>query len=205
MTITHERTDAMPVSLAFLRHRRVAAGLDKPFPTPGPWTGLRLGQMLRVGLPCRLAEGAHRLAHVAPWGAAPQQTLRRGGHQQVGPRAGTAERLARGRDALGVVEPGAAGALHQTRRRIAARPPPTPRVDPTPVSASVTPDGRGPRGPSQADRPDRPPLQSPRSPLAPRGLPLPSAAGAGHTAAEPLYPKSPQRTTGVSPWVNARN
>src|SRR5438093_13387988 len=39
MTITHERTDAMPVILAFLRPRHVAALLDKHFPTHGHGTG----------------------------------------------------------------------------------------------------------------------------------------------------------------------
>src|SRR5205809_900617 len=57
MTITHERTDAMPVILAFLRPRHVAALLDKHFPTHGHGTGLRLGQMLRVWLPCILSQG----------------------------------------------------------------------------------------------------------------------------------------------------
>jgi hypothetical protein len=48
MTITHERTDDIPVILAFLRHMRVAEWLDKHFPTHGHWTGLSLGQMLSV-------------------------------------------------------------------------------------------------------------------------------------------------------------
>jgi hypothetical protein len=50
ITITHERTDDIPVILAFLRHLRVAELLDKHFPTHGNWTGLSLGQMLSVWL-----------------------------------------------------------------------------------------------------------------------------------------------------------
>jgi hypothetical protein len=35
MTITHERTDDVPVILAFLRQMRVAEVIDKHFPTHG--------------------------------------------------------------------------------------------------------------------------------------------------------------------------
>jgi len=61
VTITHERTDAMPVIIAFLLQMRVAAWIDQHFPTHGHWTGWRLGQMLVVGLPFILSEGDHRL------------------------------------------------------------------------------------------------------------------------------------------------
>ena len=40
ITITHERTDDVPVILAFLRQMRVAEVIDKHFPTHGNWTGL---------------------------------------------------------------------------------------------------------------------------------------------------------------------
>ncbi len=50
MTITRERTDDIPVILAFLRQMRVAELIDKHFPTHGNWTGLSLGQMLSVWL-----------------------------------------------------------------------------------------------------------------------------------------------------------
>jgi len=48
ITITHERTDDIPVIIAFLLKMRVADLIDKPFPTNGHWTGLSLGQMLVV-------------------------------------------------------------------------------------------------------------------------------------------------------------
>jgi hypothetical protein len=50
ITVTHERTDDIPVILAFLQQMRVAEVIDKHFPTHGHWTGLSLGQMLSVWL-----------------------------------------------------------------------------------------------------------------------------------------------------------
>jgi hypothetical protein len=41
ITITHERTDDIPVIIAFLLKMRVAELIDKHFPTNGNWTGLR--------------------------------------------------------------------------------------------------------------------------------------------------------------------
>src|SRR2546429_9903311 len=95
ITITHERTDAIPVILAFLRQMRVAELLDKHFPTHGHWTGLSLGQMLSVWLTFILSQGDHRLSHVEPWIAAHQQTLSRCLNQQLLQRHGPEERLAR--------------------------------------------------------------------------------------------------------------
>src|SRR5256712_11941812 len=95
ITITHERTDAIPVILAFLRQMRVAALLDKHDPTHGHGTGLSLGQMLSVWLTCILSEGDHRLSHVEPWIAAHQQTLSCWLNQQVLPPDRTDDRLAR--------------------------------------------------------------------------------------------------------------
>ena len=43
ITITHERTDDIPVIIAFLLKMRVAELIDKHFPTHGHWTGLSLG------------------------------------------------------------------------------------------------------------------------------------------------------------------
>src|SRR5215467_9252415 len=103
MTITHERTDDIPVILAFLQQMRVAEVIDKHFPPHGHGTGLRLGQMLSVWLTFMLSEGDHRLSPVAPWIAAHPQTLSRCVNQQVLPRDGADDRLARGLDALGVV------------------------------------------------------------------------------------------------------
>src|SRR5256885_13271041 len=41
ITITHERTDDIPVIIAFLLKMRVAELIDQHFPTNGNWTGLR--------------------------------------------------------------------------------------------------------------------------------------------------------------------
>jgi transposase len=189
ITITHERTDDIPVILAFLRHMRVAEVIDKHFPTHGNWTGLSLGQMLSVWLTFILSEGDHRLSHVEPWIAAHQQTLSRCLNQQVLPRDGTDDRLARGLDDLGVVDNwvGCECELNQTLIRVYDLHPKTARVDPTTVSAYVTPDGMFQLGHSKDYRPDLPQLKIALSTLDPLGLPTTIAAVAGHTADDPLY------------------
>src|SRR5499433_3852507 len=104
ITITHERTDDIPVIIAFLLKMRVAELIDKHFPTNGNWTGLSLGQMLVVWLTFIISEGDHRLYHVEPWVAAHQHTLSRSLHQEVLPRDCTDDRLATGLDYLCVAE-----------------------------------------------------------------------------------------------------
>src|SRR6266702_2216371 len=165
ITITHERTDAIPVILAFL------------------------GQMLSVWLTFILSQGDHRLSHVEPWIAAHQQTLSRCLKQQVLPRDGTDDRLARGLDDLGVVDNGVECEceLNQTRIRVYNLHPKTTRVDPTTVSAYVTPDGMFQLGHSKDYRPDLPQLKIALSTLDPLGLPMTIAAVAGNTADDPLY------------------
>ena len=98
ITITHERTDDIPVIIAFLLKMRVAELIDQHFPTNGNWTGLSLGQMLVVWLTFIISEGDHRLSHVEPWVAAHQHTLSRSLHQEVLPRDCTDDRLATGLD-----------------------------------------------------------------------------------------------------------
>lgn len=189
ITITHERTDDIPVILAFLRHLRVAELIDQHFPTHGNWTGLSLGQMLSVWLTFILSECDHRLSHVEPWIAAHQQTLSRCLNQQVLPRDGTDDRLARGLDDLGVVDNWVECEceLNQTLIRVYDLHPKTARVDPTTVSAYVTPDGMFPLGHSKDYRPDLPQLKIALSTLDPLGLPMTIAAVAGNTADDPLY------------------
>ena len=168
---------------------RVAELIDKHFPTPGNWTGLSLGQMLSVWLTFILSEGDHRLSHVEPWIAAHQQTLSRCLNQQVLPRDGTDDRLARGLDDLGVVDKWVECEceLNQTLIRVYDLQPKTARVDPTTVSAYVTPDGMFQLGHSKDYRPDLPQLKIALSTLDPLGLPMTIAAVAGNTADDPLY------------------
>jgi transposase len=189
ITITHERTDDIPVLIAFLLKMRVAELIDKHFPTNGNWTGLSLGQMLVVWLTFIISEGDHRLYHVEPWVAAHQQTLSRSLHQEVLPRDCTDDRLATGLDYLCVAEHWVEceGELNQTLIRVYDLHPKTIRVDPTTVSAYVTPDGLFQLGHSKDHRPDLPQLKIALATLDPLGLPMTIATVAGNTADDPLY------------------
>jgi hypothetical protein len=187
-SITHERTDDIPVIIALLLKMRVAELLDTPFPTHGKGTGVSLGQLVVVWLPCMVSAGAQRLSHGEPWGAAPPSPLRRSLGPAVLPRAGPEARWATGLDALrGAARWGAdEGARPPTRMRVYDLPPNPPRVAPTTVSASVPPDGLCPRGHRKAHRPALPPLQRALPPRAPLGRPRTLATGAGPPAATPL-------------------
>ena len=189
ITITHERTDDIPVIIAFLLKMRVAALIDKHFPTNGNWTGLSLGQMLVVWLTFIISEGDHRLYHVEPWVAAHQHTISRSLHQEVLPRDCTDDRLGTGLDYLCVAENWAECecALNQTLIRVYDLHPQTIRVDPTTVSAYVTPAGMFQLGHSKDHRPDLPQLKIALATLDPLGLPMTIATVAGHTADDPLY------------------
>jgi transposase len=189
ITITHERTDDIPVIIAFLLQMRVAELIDKHFPTNGNWTGLSLGQMLVVWLTFIISEGDHRLYHVEPWVAAHQHTLSRSLHQEGLPRDCTDDRLATGLDYLCVAENWAECecALNQTLIRVYDLRPKTIRVDPTTVSAYVTPDGMFQLGHSKDHRPDLPQLKIALATLDPLGLPMTIATVAGNTADDPLY------------------
>jgi transposase len=189
ITITHERTDDIPVIIAFLLKMRVAELIDKHFPTNGNWTGLSLGQMLVVWLTFIVSEGDHRLSHVEPWVAAHQHTLSRSLGQEVLPRDCTDDRLATGLDYLSVAELWVEYEceLNQTLIRVYDLHPNTTRVDPTTVSAYVTPDGLFQLGHSKDHRPDLPQLKIALTTLDPLGLPLTIATVAGNTADDPLY------------------
>src|SRR5919202_341691 len=189
ITITHERTDDIPVIIAFLLKMRVAELIDTHFPTNGNWTGLSLGQMLVVWLTFIISEGDHRLYHVEPWVAAHQHTLSRSLPHEVLPRDCTDDRLATGLDYLCVAENWAECecALNQTLIRVYDLRPKTIRVDPTTVSAYVTPDGLFQLGHSKDHRPDLPQLKIALTTLDPLGLPLTIATVAGNTADAPLY------------------
>ena len=189
ITITHERPDDIPVLIAFLLKMRVAELIDIHFPTNGNWTGLSLGQMLVVWLTFILSEGDHRLSHVEPWVAAHQHTLSRSLHQEVRPRDCTDDRLATGLDYLCVAENWVECecALNQTLIRVYDLRPKTIRVDPTTVSAYVTPDGMFQLGHSKDHRPDLPQLKIALATLDPLGLPMTIATVAGNTADDPLY------------------
>jgi transposase len=77
--------------------------------------------------------------------------------------------------------------LNQTLIRVYDLRPKTIRVDPTTVSAYVTPDGLFQLGHSKDHRPDLPQLKIALATLDPLGLPLTIATVAGNTAADPLY------------------
>ena len=137
----------------------------------------------------RISEGDHRLSHVEPWVAAHQHTISRSLHQEVRPRDCTDDRLATGLDYLCVAENWAECecALNQTLIRVYDLRPKTIRVDPTTVSAYVTPAGMFQLGHSKDHRPDLPQLKIALATLDPLGLPMTIATVAGNTADDPLY------------------
>jgi transposase len=145
--------------------------------------------MLVVWLTCIVSEGDHRLSHVEPWVAAHQHTLSRSLGQAVLPRDCTDDRLATGLDYLSVAELWVEYecALNQTLIRVYDLHPNTTRVDPTTVSAYVTPDGLFQLGHSKDHRPDLPQLKIALATLDPLGLPMTIATVAGNTADDPLY------------------
>src|SRR5215468_3500664 len=189
ITITHERTDDIPVIIACLQKMRVAEWIDPHCPTNGNWTGLSLGQMLVVWVTFIISDGDHRLSHVEPWVAAHQHTLSRSLHHEVLPRDCTDDRLATGLDYLCVAEnwTECECALNQTLIRVYDLRPNTIRVDPTTVSAYVTPDGMFQLGHSKDHRPDLPQRKIALATLDPLGLPMTIATVAGNTADDPLY------------------
>jgi hypothetical protein len=77
LTLTHERVDDIPLWLAQLDRMQVAELLDRCFPTPGNWQGLRLGQGVSVWLTFILSEANHRMSQVEPWAERRRQTLSR--------------------------------------------------------------------------------------------------------------------------------
>jgi transposase len=110
-------------------------------------------------------------------------------HHEVLPRDCTDDRLATGLDYLCVAENWAECecALNQTLIRVYDLRPKTIRVDPTTVSAYVTPDGMFQLGHSKDHRPDLPQLKIALATLDPLGLPMTIATVAGNTADDPLY------------------
>src|SRR5262245_37749117 len=79
------------------------------------------------------------------------------------------------------------GELNKTLIGVYELHPKTIRVDPTTVSAYVTPDGLFQLGHSKEHRPDLPQLKIALATLDPLGLPLTIATVAGNTADDPLY------------------
>ena len=188
ITVTHARVDDIPAIITHLKNMRVAELLDNHFPTNGHWTGLSLGWVTVVWLPCILSEGDHRLSRVEPWSTDHQRPRRRCRSRTVKPRDGTDERLATGRDYVRVEEPWSAFecALNERVLRVDHLQPHVARVDRTTAAAFVTPAGLCQRGHSKDHRPDLPQLQMALAVLDPLGLPLTTTVVAGHTADDPL-------------------
>jgi transposase len=188
-TATHERVDDIPAIIAHLKKMRVAALLDKHFPTNGNWQGLSLGWTTVVWLACILSEGDHRLSRVEPWVTEHQRTLRRCIGSKVTPRDLTDDRLATILDYLCVAAHWVEfeRELKQSVLRVYDLHARTVRVDTTTAAAYVTPEGMFQRGHSKDHRPDLPQVKIAMAVLDPLGLPLTTTVVAGHTADDPLY------------------
>src|SRR5262245_13666183 len=75
LSIVSERVDDMPVLVAQLARLGLPPLLDAHFPTHGNWVGLSLGWVSVLWVSHILAEGDHRLNHVAPWAQPRLHTL----------------------------------------------------------------------------------------------------------------------------------
>jgi transposase len=188
ITATHEQVDDIPAILTPLKNMRVAALLDKHFPTNGKWQGLRLGGVTVIWLTSILSEGDHRLSQVESWVKTHQRPRSRCVDQWIKARDFHAERLATVRDYLcveahwGECE----RALNARVVRVDDLRPQVARVDSTTASAFVSPAGMLQLGHSQGHRPDLPQVQSAMAVRDPLGLPLTTTVVAGNTADAPL-------------------
>jgi transposase len=191
LTLTHERGDDIPLLLAQLDRLQVAAVLDRCFPTPGNWQGLRLGQVVSVWLTFILSEANHRMSHVEPWAERRQQTLSKGLLTEVRALDFSDERLAAALDYLSdetawrkFERP-----LNPRTLRVYDLRPERVGVDATTAKAygRVTEEGLLQFGHSKDHRPDLPQLKINRAGLEPLGLPLTTTVVSGNCADDPLY------------------
>jgi transposase len=189
ITATHERVDAIPAIIAYLKQMRVAEFLDIHFPTHGNWQGLSLGWTTVVWLAFILSEGDHRLYRVEPWVKEHLRTLRRCIDIKVRPRDLADDRLATILDYLCVAERWGAceRELNESVLRVYDLQGRVVRVDSTTAAAYVTPDGMFQLGHSKDHRPDLPQVKIAMTVLDPLGLPLTTTVVAGNTADDPLY------------------
>jgi len=189
ITAVHERVDDIPVLIALLLKLRVAALIDKHFPTNGNRTGLSLGQMCVIWLTFILSQADHRLNRVEPWVAEHQMTLSQSLGVRVEPRDCTDDRLATGLDYLGVDEHWQSfeAALNGSIIRTYDLQTDRVRIDTTTAAAYVTPDGLFQFGHSKDHRPDLPQLKLSLSVLDPIGLPLTTTVLQGQSADDPVY------------------
>lgn len=189
ITAVHERVDDIPVLIALLLKLRVAALIDKHFPTNGNRTGLSLGQMCVIWLTFILSQADHRLNRVEPWVAEHQMTLSQALGCEVEPRDCTDDRLATGLDYLSVDQHWQSfeAALNGSIIRTYDLQPKCVRLDTTTASAYVTPEGLFQFGHSKDHRPDLPQLKLSLSVLDPLGLPLTTTVVAGQAADDPVY------------------
>jgi len=189
ITATHEQVDDIPAILTQLKNMRVAALLDKHFPTNGNWQGLSLGWVTVIWLTYILSEGDPRLSQVESWVKTHQRTLSRCWDQLIKARDFNDDRLATVLDYLCVeahwVE--FERELNERVVRVYDLRPPVARVDSTTASAFVSPAGMFQLGHSKDHRPDLPPVKIAMAVLDPLGLPLTTTVVAGNTADDPLY------------------
>jgi transposase len=187
-TATHEPVDDIPAILTQLKNMRVAAFLDKHFPTHGHWQGLSLGWVTVIWLPYSLSEGDHRLSQVESWVKTHQRTLRRCVDQVIKARDVLDDRLATVLDDWGVEAHGVECERERNERvvRVYDLRPHVARVDSTTASACVSPAGMFQLGHSKDHRPDLPQVKIAMAGRDPLGRPLTTTVGAGNTADDPL-------------------
>ena len=189
-----ERLDDVPLLLAHLKRKQVAALLDQHFPTHANWAGdLTFGEVACVWLAYLVSTADHRLNQLQEWAAHHLEMLTACLGKPVRPQDFHVERLA---DMLDVLQDSIDWAafeqdLNSGLVRVYDLPTQTVRVDTTTASTSATledaGDGLFQFGHSKDHRPDLLQIKVPIAALDPLGLPLVTTVVAGNTADDPLY------------------
>jgi transposase len=190
LNIETERADDIPLLMAHMQHMKLAALLDKHFPTNGNREGLSLGWVSIIWLTHILSQADHRMNRVQEWARQRLETLQRCG-SHLSPQDLTDDRLA---DVLRYLNDdarwqGFEQELMGQLLRVYDLQAHAVRIDTTTASsyAQVNEEGLLQLGHSKDHRPDLPQLKVVLASLDPLGMPLATEVLSGEHADDPVY------------------